>query len=110
MSDNDTVDTIKQSWFSIIKQCDLLRMSHFLILAICLYSFAIILASYGMNYFPQLQTVSWKLGHITIGAYLGYWIDRHCTHMHVNENSSQVEHIRRAIIIASVIIGISIGM
>ena len=87
------------------------RMSQWLLIAICFYSFAIILAAKGIDFFPQVQTISWKLGHETIAAFLGYWIDRTANRTRLNNTPyTPLQEVRRAIIIGSSMIAIAIGM
>lgn len=59
---------------------------------------------------PQLQTLCWKLGNITIAAFLGYKIDVHASRKRINEASTDLEHIRRALTMAAAMIGVSLGL
>jgi len=86
------------------------RMSQWLLIAIIFYAFAIILASKGIDYLPQVQTISWKLGHETIAAFMGYWIDRTAFRSRIVENVPPMQEIRRAIIIAATMLAVAMGM
>ena len=51
---------------------DKLRMVHWLALAVVFYALA--LWVFGGE--PQLQTLCWKLGNLTVAGFMGYWLDR----------------------------------
>lgn len=69
---------------------------------------------YGLTQIPDLspvfQTVSMKLGNVTIGAFLGYWVDRISSRLRIKEYSANEEHLRRAIIMAAAMICVSLGL
>jgi len=82
-----------------------LRMAPWLLVAAALYFTALNIAQ------PQMQTLLWKLGHITLGANLGYWIDR--TAFRDRYDASKPDPMRalsRAIIMAAAMLGISLGL
>lgn len=58
---------------------------------------------------PQLQTLLWKLGHVNIGAHLGYWVARQ-TLGRVYASSPTNDRIARAIIIVGAMLAISQGL
>jgi len=89
---------------------DLYRMSHWLLFSVMLYVFAWWLAQHGIDYYPQLQTILWKLGHITLAGFIGYWLDRTVFRSRLGEHSSDVQEIRRAIIVVGTMIAIALGM
>jgi hypothetical protein len=82
---------------------DRLRMVSWLMFSTVLYTAAI----YAGN--PQIQTGLWKMGHITMGAFIGYWADRHLLGQ-MNYASSQGRQLSRAIIVAAAIIGMANGL
>ena len=86
------------------------RMSQWLLISVFLYGFAILLASRGLDFYPQLQTISWKLGHESIAAFMGYWIDRNMCRARIGADSSDLQGIRRAIIIGAAMLGVAMGM
>ena len=45
----------------ISKEVEIFRMAHWLFISIAAYLFAITLANVGIDFLPQIQTVSWKL-------------------------------------------------
>jgi len=91
-------------------EVEIFRMLQWLLLSFCLYAFAMTLASRGIDFYPQIQTVSWKLGHLTIAAFFGYWIDRNAFRDRITSDSDSLTTIRRAIIIVGTMIAISLGM
>ena len=82
-----------------------LRMSQWLALAIIFY---------GLTQVPglpaALQTVAMKLGNVTIGAFVGYWIDRLASRLRITAISTDHEHLRRAIIMAAAMLCVSLGL
>jgi hypothetical protein len=58
---------------------------------------------------PQVQTGLWKMGHITIGSFLGYWADRHLLGA-IERDASQGRMLSRAIIVAAAIVGMASGL
>jgi len=82
---------------------DKFRMVSWLLLAIAFYTSAVFCTQ------PQIQTALWKMGHITIGAFLGYWADRHLIGR-MNFASSPGRMVSRAIIVAAAIIGMASGL
>ena len=100
------------SLFTKVKsnEVEIFRMLQWLLISFCLYAFAIALANKGIDFYPQIQTVSWKLGHLTIAAFFGYWIDRNAFRDRITPDSIPLITIRRAIIIMGSMIAISLGM
>ena len=82
-----------------------LRMVQWLLLAAMMYVAAILLKD-----MPQVSTGLWKAGHITSGAYLGYWIDRHLYGRMLVVEGSSARLLSRAIVIAACVIGMAFGL
>ncbi len=86
---------------------DKVRMAQWLVFAVLFYGFAAYIARH-----PELidwraaGVVSQRLGHITLAAFVGYWIDRNAFKHAQNDSSGS---IRRAMIISAAIIAISLG-
>lgn len=81
------------------------RMFSYLIFSAILYGLAMIVTQ------PQLQIVLWKAGHITIGAFIGYWIDRAVFHdIRIRADSPPLEQLRRAIIVAAAMWSAAAGL
>jgi hypothetical protein len=93
---------------------DKTRMIQWLLLSVAVYLIAALLA--GMpaasdaGQLPRLQTVLWKVGHLNLAAYIGYWIDRHAYRDRVDLTSPYLMHIRRAIIIAASMIAFGLAL
>lgn len=83
---------------------DKLRMIQWLLIAAVFYGAAMIVQQ------PQAQTGLWKAGHITSGAFLGYWIDRHLfgRYDHSDINTNRV--LARAIVAGAAILGMAFGL
>lgn len=84
------------------------RMFHWLLISIVLYTMASGLAHFEVM--PQIQTISWKLGHETIAAFLGYWIDRSMFRQRIDPDSVPMLQIRRAIIIGCTMLAVAMGL
>lgn len=82
---------------------DKLRMVEWILLAIALYVSAMLVSN------PQLQTGLWKAGHITSGAFIGYWIDRQLLGRVVGD-VTQGRIIARAVVVAAAVWGMACGL
>jgi hypothetical protein len=86
-----------------------LRMIQWLLAAIILYGLAATVVT-----IPQIQTALWKLGHITIGGWVGYWIsrtlERQRVHLVIDSNERKEIRRSRAIIVAAAIIAMAFGL
>jgi hypothetical protein len=88
---------------------DKLRMFQWVVIASALYFTAAQLARHEL--LPQLQVVLWKLGHITLAAFTGYWIDRQAFHRSRLDSQSEAgSEVRRAIVIGAAMLAIAMGM
>lgn len=84
---------------------DKLRMMQWLIISALLYTAAMLIPN------PQLQIVTWKAGHLTIAAFVGYWIDRGAfIESRITYHSPALLQIRRAIIIGAAMLATAMGM
>lgn len=87
------------------KISDLSRMIIWLVIGLTLY-----FASYAVGPgLPTVQTVCYKLGHVTTLAWVGYWIARQVLGR-VEQHSPAAEKTARAIIIGCVILAGSMGL
>jgi drug/metabolite transporter (DMT)-like permease len=91
-----------------MKAENLSRMLDWLVWALCFHLAAILLRTFSLE--PQIQTVLWKLGNLTLAAYAGYWIDRRTFRMRVDSATPAPEQIRRAIIVAAAMIAVGLGL
>ena len=87
---------------------DPFRMVEWLALAFVFYLIALSLAAMHIQPYP-LQTLFWKLGHVTVGAFLGYWVDRMALGR-VREESEGLRKVARAIIIFAAVFGVAGGL
>ncbi len=85
---------------------DKLRMAQWLALAVFFYALA--LAVFGSQ--PQLQTLCWKLGNLTVAAFVGYKIDVHAFRRRITPESSGSEQMRRAIVMAAAMLAVAMGL
>lgn len=81
-----------------------LRMSHYLLVSAALYAMALLVEQ------PQLQIILWKTGHITVAAFAGYWIDKAVFRDELDGKSLPMRQMRRAVIIASAMLAVSMGL
>jgi hypothetical protein len=91
-----------------MKAENLSRMLDWLMWALVFHLGAITLRTLGLE--PQIQTVLWKLGNLTLAAYAGYWIDRRTFRMRIDSATPALEQMRRAIIIAAAMIAVGLGL
>lgn len=84
---------------------DKFRMLAWLILGCLLYTASHLV---GQD-LPQLQTILYKLGHVTTLAWVGYWISRNALGR-IDLTTCSTQYLARAILIAGVVIAGSIGL
>ena len=93
---------------------DKLRMIQWLLIALTLYGLALGLAALHNGELPPvwvpLETAAWKLGNVTVAAFVGYWIDRQAFRSRFNENSSPLEGIRRGLVMAAAMLAVALGL
>ncbi len=93
---------------------DRFRMFQWLMLSIVVYFLASVLGDMtgatDAGLYPRLQTVLWKVGHLNLAAFLGYWIDRRAFRIRIDAASPAMEHIRRAIIIAAAMLAYGMAL
>lgn len=89
---------------------DYLRMASWLLLAAIFYalSLSIEVPPTGGK-MAQIQTGLWKAGHVTSGAYIGYWIYRH-RFGRLTSDSAAAHTIAAAIVMAAAIVGMAFGL
>lgn len=83
------------------------RMLEWLLMAAVLYVICITLRTFELE--PQVQVVLWKLGNVTVAAFVGYWIDRRAF-ARVDACSDPVEQLRRALVMAAAMLAVSLGL
>lgn len=87
------------------KTLDKLRMLAWLLTGLALYSLSTLV---GAEH-PAVQTILYKLGHVTTLAWVGYWIARNAIGR-IDALSSPNERLSRAVLIGSVILAGSMGL
>jgi len=87
---------------------DKLRMAQWLFIALAFYAAAMLLAH--ADALPRMQTVMYKLGHQTIAAHVGYWIDRSAFRKRISCGSHPLSEIRRAIVMAACMLAVALGL
>lgn len=87
------------------KQLNLGRMIGWLFAGLALYACAYATG----NAYPAVQTVFYKLGHVTTLAWVGYWIARQMLGR-IDKDSDSIDSIARAILAGSVILAGSMGL
>lgn len=86
-------------------QRHLLRMIGWLPAGLSLY----LLAVFVPDPYPAVQTVLYKLGHVTTLSWVGYWISRQALGRIV-DSSSPTDRLARAVLMAGVIVAGSMGL
>lgn len=90
------------------------RMLHWLTLSIVIYCIASVMGMVPSDspggLMPRAQAVLWKIGHLNIAAFLGYWFDRSAFRDRLHEYSPALLHMRRAIIIAAALIAMALAL
>lgn len=82
---------------------ELFRMVQWVLLASCFYGAALLTTQ------PQVQTLLWKLGHVTLGVFAGYWADRNLVGR-VTQESEGLRVLARAVIAAACVLGLAWGL
>lgn len=86
---------------------DKFRMAQWLALAAVFYGLA--LTVFGSQ--PQLQTLCWKIGNLTVASFIGYWIDRRAfMDARLDPNSPPLLQVRRAIIMTAAMLSVAVGL
>lgn len=94
------------------------RMADWLILSVLAYLTATILAAIPAptladahaSLFPRLQTVLWKVGHLNLAAYIGYWVDRKAFRDRIYPGCPPLLMLRRALVMAACILGFGLAL
>jgi hypothetical protein len=86
---------------------DKFRMAQWLALAAVFYGLA--LSAFGSQ--PQLQTLCWKIGNLTVASFIGYWIDRRAfMDARLDPHSPALLQVRRAIIMSAAMLAVAMGL
>lgn len=94
-----------------MKEKELFRMAQWLLLAAVFYALALsITVPTEGGKLAMIQTGLWKAGHITSGAFLGYWIDRHLFGRFTSDHYYTPRAVARAILVSAAILGMAFGL
>ncbi len=88
----------------LLSELGITRMWQWAILSLCT-SVAIFVA-----YPHQLGVVLFKLNLLSVAAWLGYWIDRAAFRNRITPASSTGEQLRRAVVIGTTMLAMSIAL
>lgn len=80
------------------------RMWQWLVLSVVFYTAALLTVQ------PQLQTLFWKLGHVTIGSYMAYWVYRVLFGRFERSRATQGQYVARAIVLLACIYAVANGL
>ncbi|AKU21891.1 hypothetical protein ACZ75_10845 [Massilia sp. NR 4-1] len=83
-------------------------MIEWLLVAVLFYALALVMLH--TNYSGPLQTLTWKLGHVTLGGFAGYWLDRTAFRVRMCAAADPLMMIRRAIIMAAAMYTLGTGL
>lgn len=104
---HDPIGDIK-AWWERVKNAEYLRMLQWLVLSVGLMAVSILFVPW-----PEAKTALFKLGLISAGGWIGYWIARGINRVrpHTEENASVRAALNRdrAIIIAACMIAAALG-
>ncbi len=84
------------------------RMLNWLMVAALFYGIAY--AMFAAEVTGPFQTLAWKLGHVTLGGYVGYRLDRAAFRDRLNPTTPPLIMIRRAIVMVGTMYVIGMGM
>ncbi len=86
---------------------DKFRMAQWLALASMFYALALIV--FGAQ--PQMQTLCWKLGNLTVAGFVGYWLDRRAFWFaRLDAGSDPLLQLRRAVVMAAAMLAVAMGL
>lgn len=100
------LDSRDHYWSIDMKDNDKLRMMQWLLVALAFYLLAMFVVTSAQ---PQLQTALWKCGNVTLGSFLGYWLDRNALGR-VTPYSTEGRQVSRAIVMGAAVLGLALGL
>jgi putative exporter of polyketide antibiotics len=90
------------------------RMCEWLLMSLLAYAVAAGMAemlAYGESgLWPRMQVVLWKVGHLNLAAYLGYFLDRRAFCDRIEPHTHHMKHIRRAIIMVGAMLAFGLAL
>lgn len=91
-----------------MSKIDRTRMMNWLMVAALFY--AVAYAMFSADVTGPFQTLAWKLGHVTLGGYLGYRLDRAAFRDRISPTTPPLVMVRRAIIMVGAMYTLGAGM
>jgi hypothetical protein len=99
---------------TVLSEREKTRMLQWLVLSLLAYGLAALLAAVpgptDAGQVPRVQAVLWKVGHLNLAAYIGFWVDKHAFRDRIDPDTNALFHIRRAIVIAAAMIGFGLAL
>lgn len=95
-------------FYQLANAVGVLRNAFWLALSFVLYGLAMCLADY--DALSKVQIILWKVGHVNIAAFVGYWLDRTVFQDRIHYETPLILHIRRAVMIVGAMVSVSLGM
>lgn len=91
-----------------MSKSDKSRMIEWLLVAALFYAVAYAMFWAGVT--GPFQTLAWKLGHVTLGGYAGYRLDRAAFRDRITAATHPLSMIRRAIVMFAAMYTLGTGM
>ncbi|MDQ2822441.1 MAG: putative holin [Pseudomonadota bacterium] len=91
-----------------MRKIDKTRMINWLMVAAFFY--AVAYAMFSAEVSGPFQTLFWKLGHVTLGGYVGYRLDRAAFRDRITPLTPPLLMIRRAIVMVGAMYVLGMGM
>lgn len=89
------------------ERTDWLRMVGWLLAGLSMYLFTVFVGAAN----PMVQTVFYKMGHVTTLAWVGYWLARGALgRLDTDSENHPIEYLARAVLMGAVILGGSMGL
>lgn len=91
-----------------MRRIDKVRMLNWLLVAALFY--AVAYAMFWADVTGPFQTLAWKLGHVTLGGFVGYRLDRAAFRDRVTPMTPPLVMLRRAIVMVGAMYVLGVGM
>lgn len=84
--------------FEKVMDADIFRMFGFLVMSVISFWISSTIASYGVDYYPEYQTLFRKVGLFHLGCFCGYWSDRRSVRDRITSESNSIDKFRRSFV------------
>lgn len=91
-----------------MRKIDKTRMINWLMVAALFY--AVAYAMFAAEITGPFQTLAWKLGHVTLGGFVGYRLDRAAFRDRISPLTPPLVMVRRAIVMVGAMFVLGMGM